>query len=136
MLAVLVMIESVRLSLDSIHSPGPGFVPFFLGLSLAVLSLLSLLVPDQQVKTEAFWNNWERGRNVFFIFAGLGIYLLLLRSAGFFIDTFLLMIYLMKFSGEKGYQRAIVTSALTMVFIYFLFYKLLSIPLPKGMVGV
>lgn len=136
MLAVLVMIESVRLSLDTIHSPGPGFVPFFLGLSLAVLSLLSLLVPDQQVKTEAFWNNWERGRNIFLIFAGLGIYLLLLRSAGFFIGTFLLMIYLMKFSGEKGYKRAVVTSALTMVFIYFLFYKLLSIPFPKGMVGV
>lgn len=130
------MIESVRLSLDTIHNPGPGFVPFFLGLSLALLSLLSFMVPDRQVKPEAFWNNLERGKSIFFIFAGLGIYLVLLSIAGFFIDTFLLMIYLMKFSGEKGYKRALVTSALTMVFIYFLFYKLLSIPLPKGMVGV
>lgn len=130
------MIESVRLSLDTIHNPGPGFVPFFLGLSLALLSLLSFMVSDRQVKPEAFWNNLERGKSIFFIFAGLGIYLVLLNIAGFFIDTLLLMIYLMKFSGEKGYKRTLVTSAVTMVFIYFLFYKLLSIPLPKGMVGV
>lgn len=136
MLSILVMIESARLSLDTVYNPGPGFVPFFLGLSLAVLSLLSFFAPNRQGRSEAFWNHWQRGRNIFFIFAGLGIYLLLFKIVGFFIGTFLLMIYLMQLSGEKGYPRTIAISALAMVFIYILFYKLLSIPFPKGMVGV
>ncbi len=130
------MIESVRLSLDTIHNPGPGFVPFFLGLSLALLSISSFFAPNRQVKSEAFWNNWQKGKPIFYIFASLGIYLLLFRIAGFFIDTFLLLVYLMKLSGQKGYRRALTISALTIIFVYILFYQFLAIPFPRGLLGV
>lgn len=100
--AILVMMESLRLKLDDIHNPGPGFMPFFLGLALAVLSLLSILSPDLRPKASAFWSDWKKGQNIFYIFAGLVIYTLLLKRLGFYLDTFWLMIFLFRFSGEKA----------------------------------
>lgn len=130
------MIESIRLALGDIHNPGPGFVPFFLGLSMLILSTLSFIGPDLKIKGNAFWNNWQKGKNIFFIFAGLIVYVFLFKILGFYIDTFLLMVYLMKLSGEKGYKRSIIVSALTIVVIYIVFYKLLIIPFPEGILGI
>lgn len=135
-LSSLVMIESIRLKLDNIHNPGPGFMPFFLGLSLALLSILSLFFPDARTKVAAFWNDWQRGKSTFYIFAGSIAYLLLFKILGFYIDTFLLMLYLLKLSGEKGYKRPLLVSLLTMVVTYLLFYKLLFIPFTRGILGI
>ena len=49
----LIMIESVRLKIDQFQEPGPGFVPFFLGLALAILSVISLIFPYPQKKAVA-----------------------------------------------------------------------------------
>ena len=98
----LVMIESVRLKLDDIHEPGPGFVPFFLGLTLAILSIIAFIFPDPQKKMAAFWNDWQKGRSIIYIFAGLVVYLFLFKILGFYIDTFLLMTFLMKMSEKMG----------------------------------
>jgi putative tricarboxylic transport membrane protein len=135
-LSCLVMIESVRLRLNTIHNPGPGFMPFFLGLSLALLSILSLFSPDLRRKGLAFWNGWQRSQSTFYVFAGLIAYLLLFKVLGFYVDTFLLMVYLIKISGEKGYKRLLLVSLLTMVVTYLLFYKLLYIPFPQGLLGI
>ena len=61
----------------------------------------------------AFWNDWRKGRGIIFIFAGLVVYLLLVRILGFYIDTFLLMTFLLKMFGEKGYKRPLLISLLT-----------------------
>jgi len=132
----LIMVESVRLKLDDVHNPGPGFMPFFLGLSLAVLSILFLSFPDPRRKGAAFWNDWQRGKSTFYIFAGLTVYLLLFKILGFYIDTFLLMVFLQKFSGEKGYRRPLLISLLTTGVTYVLFYKLLFIPFPQGLLRI
>ncbi len=132
----LIMIESVRLRLDDIRDPGPGFVPFFLGLTLAVLSIIAFIFPDKQKKMAAFWNDWQKGRVIIFIFAGLVVYLFLVRVLGFYIDTFLLMTFLLKTFGEKGYKRPLIVALLTVGVTYLLFHKLLFIPFPQGLLGI
>jgi len=132
----LIMIESVRLRLDDIRDPGPGFVPFFLGLTLAGLSIIAFIFPDSQKKMKAFWNDWRKGRAIIFIFAGLVVYLALVRVLGFYIDTFLLMVFLLKMSGEKGIKRPLVVALLTVGITYLLFHKLLFIPFPQGLLGI
>jgi hypothetical protein len=132
----LIMIESVRLKLDDIRDPGPGFVPFFLGLTLAILSIIAFIFPDTQKKMVAFWNDWQKGRVIIFIFAGLVVYLLLVKILGFYIDTFLLMTFLLKMSGEKGVKRPLLVSLLTVGVTYLLFQKLLFIPFPQGLLGI
>jgi putative tricarboxylic transport membrane protein len=132
----LIMIESVRLKLDEIRDPGPGFFPFFLGLTLAILSIIAFIFPDKQKKMAAFWNDWQKGRGIIVIFAGLIVYLLLVRILGFYIDTFLLMTFLMKTFGEKGIKRPLLISLLTVGVTYLLFHKLLFIPFPQGLLGI
>lgn len=135
-LSCLVMIESVRLKLNTIHNPGPGFMPFFLGLSLAILSILSLLFGNLRKKEPVFWKGWQKGQSTLYIFAGLIAYLLLFKVLGFYVDTFLLMVYLIKISGEKGYKKPLFVSLLTMAVTYLLFCKLLFIPFPQGLLGI
>jgi len=135
-LSCLAMMSSVRLRLNNVHNPGPGFMPFFLGFSLAVLSILSLFFPDFRNKGVALWKDWQRGRSTFYIFIGLVAYLLLFKILGFYIDTFLLMFSLQKVSGEKGYKRPLLVSLLTMGITYLLFYKLLFIPFTQGLFGI
>ena len=94
------MWESWRLKLNDIYDPGPGFAPFFLALSLAVLSVLALIFPAPQKKAAAFWNDWQKGQSVIYIFVGLVVYLCLFKILGFYIDTFLLMVFLVRLSGE------------------------------------
>jgi hypothetical protein len=111
-------------------------MPFFLGLSLALLSILSLFFPDRRDKGPAFWKNWQRGKSTIYMLAGLIAYLLLFKVLGFYVGTFLLMVYLIKISGEKGFKRPFLISLLTMVVTYLLFYKLLFIPFPQGLLGI
>lgn len=131
-----IMVESVRLKLDAIRDPGPGFVPFFLGLALAILSVIALIFPDRQQKMAAFWNDWRKGRDIPIIFAGLIVYLLLIRILGFYIDTFLLMAFLLRIFGEKGLKRPLIVALLTVGVTYLLFHKLLFIPFPQGLLGI
>jgi hypothetical protein len=130
------MIESVRLKLDAIRDPGPGFVPFFLGLTLAILSVIAFIFPDRQVRMAAFWNDWRKGRDILFIFAGLIVYLLLIRILGFYIDTFLLMAFLLKIFGERGLKRPLIIALTTVGVTYLFFHKLLFIPFPQGLLGI
>ncbi len=132
----LVMIESVRLKLDDVREPGPGFLPFVLGLTLAVLSVIAFLVPDAQKKAAAFWDDWQKGRGIIAIFAGLIVYLALVRVLGFYIDTFLLMAFLLKMSGEKGFKRPLLVALITVGVTYLLFHRLLFIPFPAGFLGI
>ena len=130
------MWESLDLSIGDIHNPGPGFVPFFLGLSLVTLTFLSFLAPDLNIKGDAFWNNWKEGRNILYIFAGLIVYLVLFNPLGFYLDTALLLIYLMKLAGEKRMKKNVLVCGVAIITIYLLFSKLLIIPFPRGFLGI
>ena len=130
------MLESMRLKLGTIHNPGPGFMPFFLGLALALLAVLAFFFPESPENATPFWKDWQTGKSTFYIFAGLILYVLLLKPLGFYIDTFLLMFFLMRLSGERGYKRPLSVSLFTVVITYVVFYKLLYIPFPRGLLGI
>lgn len=132
----LVMWESWRLKLNDVYDPGPGFAPFFLALTLAGLSVFSLIFPAPPKQIVAFWNDWKNGKGVCFIFAGLVVYLILFRILGFYIDTFLLMVFLVKLSGGAGYKQPLLVALLTVGITYILFHKLLFIPFPQGILGI
>jgi putative tricarboxylic transport membrane protein len=124
----------LRLSLEDIHNPGPGFMPFALGIALLLLSLLVVLVPGKKPK-EAVWD-WIALKRNLFILAGLLIYMLLFKPLGFYLATFLLLVFLMKLSGEKRFKRSLAISFITIVLIYIVFYRLLVIPFPQGILRI
>jgi putative tricarboxylic transport membrane protein len=136
LLGILVSVDSARLLLGDIHNPGPGFVPFFLGLAMAILSTLSFFMPTGRKSAEAFWNNWQKGKNVFAIFAGMFIYLVLLSAMGFYLDTLWFLVYLIRLSGGRSYARSFRIAVPTMIVVYLVFGRLLIIPFPRGILGL
>jgi hypothetical protein len=67
---------------------------------------------------------------------GLVLYLLLLKHLGFYLDTFLLMIFLFRFSEERSYPKIFLYSLTTVCAIYILFHRLLFIPFPQGILKI
>jgi len=109
-------------------------MPFVLGIALLLLSLLVLFMPEKRPK-EAVWERSALKRNLL-ILAGLVIYILLFKPLGFYVTTFFLLVYLMKLSGEKGLKRSVTISFITVALIYIVFYRLLVIPFPQGILGI
>ena len=109
-------------------------MPFALGIALLLLSLLVFLVPGEKPK-EPIWN-WDALKSNLLILAGLVIYMFLFKPLGFYLTTFLLLVYLMKLSGEKGLKRSVAISFITVFLIYIVFYRLLVIPFPQGILGI
>jgi len=54
----------------------------------------------------------------------------LLSTVGYLIGTVISLFLMIKFAGFKGYVIPLITSLAVSLFFYFVFYKLLSVPLP------
>jgi len=78
----------------------------------------------------------KEGKPILFIAGGLLLYLALMKVLGFYTDTFLLLVYLMRCFGEKRYWRSVALSLIIIVVVYFIFYKVFIIPFPEGMIGL
>ena len=109
-------------------------MPFALGIALLFLSLLVVLMPGKKPQ-EAVWDRNALKRNLL-ILAGLLIYMILFKPLGFYLSTFLLLAYLMKLSGDKRLKRSLAISFITVVLIYIVFYRLLVIPFPSGILKI
>jgi len=70
-----IMAQSARLSLGNLHNPGPGFMPFILGFSMILLSLLSY-VESRPAADREKTNLWEEEKPVLLILGGLISHLL------------------------------------------------------------
>ena len=124
-----------RLGLGSVTDPGPGFIFFWSGLLLALLSLILLTTSLQGVTGErrkVTGVNWEK---ISLVLAALVFYALFLETLGFLITTFLLMSFLLRLDEEMGRLRVLVTAGAAALGSFALFELWLKIRLPKGIFG-
>ncbi len=130
-----IMAQSLNLSLGNFHNPGPGFMPFILGFSMVLLSLLSYLESRSKPNCEKM-NLWEAEKPILLIFGGLILYLGVMNVLGYSFSTFLLLIYLMRACGLRNGWRRVWISAVTVIVVYIVFYRLFIIPFPEGVLGI
>jgi hypothetical protein len=81
-------------------------------------------------------NLWKEEKPILFIFGGLILYLFLMNVLGFYVSTFLLLMYLIRACGLKEGWRSVWISAVTVIVVYVVFYKLFIIPFPEGVLGI
>jgi putative tricarboxylic transport membrane protein len=70
------------------------------------------------------------------LFAGIFIsfaYTFLMNPMGFLISTFLLLISLMYLMGQRNFKSILPLAAGFTISIYYVFAKILQIPLPRGL---
>ena len=117
--------------------PGVGFLPFWLGVVMAILSVLLILkswrLPAGQTK-RVFPG---RGPliSIAAVMAGLAVYILLIEVLGFLVDTFLFIVFLLGGVERERLRMALPVAILTAGALYIIFHVLLEVTLPKNMFG-
>ncbi len=131
---VLIFWQGGSLSMGSLNSPGPGFFPKLLAITIIVLSIF-LNIPrtkkGQGIQSLSYWLNWR----VSIVFAALIGYFLSLDYLGFVISSFLLMIFLFIGIDSHKWYKALLGAILTIGLVYVLFEILLKSNLPQGVFG-
>lgn len=134
-LSLFVMVLSNKLGLGKLHHPGPGFMPFYIGVLLLIISLYLLLRyilkkgdrGETAKKDQSQIDLWK----IAIVVASLIAYSLFLERLGFLIATFILVTLLFKTAGMRRWSFTFMSSVLTVLVTYFLF-TYLGLNFPKG----
>ena len=138
----LFIVGSLQQGLIRRGAPGPGFVPFITGIILVVLALMVLLPSlfgkhwEGEGMVEKFFP--ERGslKRILLAIAALVAYGLAVNYAGYFITTFVFMIFACRLMEPEKWRTVLIVSLATAGISYFLFIRLLDVPLPIGILGI
>jgi putative tricarboxylic transport membrane protein len=136
-ISIFVFIASLRLGIGAFHSPGPGFIPFWSSIMLALFTCIllgiSLFKKKEAVRPADVWKGLRWGSTIIVV-AALIFYCLALPNIGYILATFGLMIVLFSLGKMKPWV-VILGSLLTVVLSYSLFDYFLKMPLPRGIFG-
>jgi hypothetical protein len=138
-LSIFIITLSCKLGLGRLRSPGPGFMPFLIGLCLLLISLYSLInLLVQQHRAAVPKREDEDKSNLTKIFAvtlSLLVYTFVLEELGYLVATIpLLGILFGCGGGKKRWKTVVMASALTGFITYFGFMYL-GVQFPVGIFG-
>lgn len=138
-IGLLICYLSRRAHLGTFIEPGPGFMPFVVGLFISVVSLIMLLtqILSRASKQDAFdiglvFRRVPKNR-LGLTAAVLVCYALLLGKLGYIIATFLLMWFLLYDWKKKNWVASLLSSLGIVMGSYLLFEVWLRSQLPRGL---
>ena len=139
LIGILTIIGGYHLGLGRVNKPGSGFIFFWAAFLLIILSTIDLAgtifskaILEKYKREPPIWTG-GRWKNLVMVFLSLVGYIYFLEILGFRISTFLLMIFLFKIVEPTGWFTAIFSSLITVSISWLLFYFLLNVPLPTGL---
>jgi len=140
-LSVAICIHSYKLGLGRFHDPGPGFLFFWSGMVLGVLSLVILLQTvkgRKEASKESQKNIFENVKwiKIVSVMVFLVIYGLILEWLGFLLSTIFFIAFLLQSIEAKKWYIVIFVSIGSAVLSYVLFDLCLQARLPKGIFGI
>ena len=140
-IGLYVGIKAYLLGLGSLHHPGPGFIFFVAALLLIILSLFDLGASlakkpgkGQGGTGDSLWRG-VRWQKVLLVIGGLSAYIYCYNLLGFFVSTFLIMVFLFKGVEPTKWWVAIASSIVTISISYGIFKVWLEVPFPAGILG-
>jgi putative tricarboxylic transport membrane protein len=125
--------EGFMLKLGPARAPTPGFMIFWMGVVILILSALFFIetftIPWQEHK--ALWRGgrWRRGAK---LMAALFLYVAVFQLLGFILSTFLLLVFLFKGLEPQSWRNALLLSAATIAICYLIFGVFLELQFPAG----
>jgi putative tricarboxylic transport membrane protein len=139
-LAGFILFEVRKLPLGSLRVPQTAFFPSTLAVLLLLFSLAALLLALRQTESEAGpapqkidAEGWSR---IGVTLAALVGFALALERIGYLASTFIVMILLLRAIEAQKWHVVLLVALLTSLLSYFLFARLLGVPLPAGALGL
>lgn len=135
-LSVFVMIFSHHLDLGNFQNPGPGLMPFLVGIALLLAAIIILIksflnIKEGHDKVEGVAPSEINFCKVGLVLGALFTYAFLLEKLGYLVTTSLLLIFLFKIAGSQKWRSILAASVLTVI-ITFLLFTFLGLRFPKG----
>lgn len=128
---------SHRLGLGTLTRPGPGFLTFWSGVILCVLSGVVFIQGtmarrgEEGMALQGLWTGMNWSKPIHVVLALL-TYVLVFTSLGFLLTTSFLLLFLFKGIEPETWRRAFLSAALASLVSYVLFGIWLQVQLPKG----
>ena len=138
LIGVFFALYARTVEIGTFTEPGPGFLPFWAGLTLVAMSIILLLrsyATKARAAKLAFFPLPDSWKRVLATFLSLIAYNLLLTPLGFTVTTFLFLIFLVRFIFPQTWKRTLVVGALGSIFARLLFINFLETQLPRGLLG-
>lgn len=133
---ILVSVESARLGLGTLHRPGPGFLFFYTGIFVSIISLIILTSAFLTNKMEGVRENiFGASRNIWkavYVLIAIFLYALLMEPLGFIPVTLLLFLFILGILERKRWIVTMLTSVAVTAAAYLIFETALQSQLPKG----
>jgi putative tricarboxylic transport membrane protein len=138
-LSGLVIWESWQMPPSATFGPGAGFLPFWLGVLLAVLAAILFISAWRRQATDLDTASIFPGKQALFaiaaVTAGLAGYILFIDVLGYLVDTFLFVVFLVKFVEHEKWPLTLKVALVTTAGLFITFQILLKITLPSNMFG-
>lgn len=134
----IVVWSTTTLEMGTLRHPGPAFLPTLSGVFIASLAIVVLVQAKRNKGQKTGDPFWIKG-SIFRIIVMIGIllsYAFVLEHLGFVASTFLLMLLIVTQVARASLLAGIIESSIATGGAYLLFGYLLSIPLPKGVLGM
>jgi putative tricarboxylic transport membrane protein len=137
---------SLKYPLDTWACPGPGVFPMIVGGFLVVLAVWQLAQaiwkwkraegtgapPGQGGAPGAYFREHPGEKAAVSLIAGFVVYILMMQWVGFFVSTFLFVLFASRLSESRDWWRPVLLSAGIDLFCYLLFIFWLKLNFPKG----
>jgi putative tricarboxylic transport membrane protein len=136
--SVVASIESYRLGLGTLHQPGPGFLFFWTGIAMVIMSIVVIIRAWGLLKAgEAPSSIFEKENllKIVFVLLALFLYAFLMEILGFILITLLLFLFLLGMIEKKSWYFTLFVSIAVTVIAYLLFETWLKSQLPQGILG-
>ena len=139
-ISALFCLGSTRFSYGTLHNPGPGFLPFWLGVVLGLLSIglliKSTLHPKETWSVRNLLTEKVRWGKVLLTLAALVLYGVLINYLGFLLITFFFMGFLIRFVDPQPWKKVIGWALAGSAGSYLIFEVWMKLRLPRGFLGV
>jgi len=133
LVGLYVIREGYVIHLGKLREPGPGFLLFWSGIILCGLSAFTFIkaVSAQEKDSKKMWEGIEWHKPLLVLIISF-TYAFFFMKIGFLISTFLLMLFLFKFSKYQKWPMAVGASLLSTIVSWVIFDFCLKTQFPKG----
>jgi putative tricarboxylic transport membrane protein len=136
--SLAVMEGARRMPPSGTFGPGAGFLPFWLGLAMAALSIILLVsatrAPAPVGGRSPFPTGWKL-LPIIEAIGGLAAFIFLLETLGFLLSIALLTAFLLRVVEREGWGMTLAVAVANAGVLYVIFKMMLGVSLPKNAFG-
>ncbi|MDZ4164119.1 MAG: tripartite tricarboxylate transporter TctB family protein [Smithellaceae bacterium] len=139
-LSLWLILESQKFNYSSKFGPGPGFLPFWLGIILASIALYLLVSTFRGERRKEMdeprlpgWGSLSRIGLIMLIMAGFALFV---NSLGFILTVFFFVSMLLFVLEGDGFVKSLFYGVMFSAVVFLIFRYWMELDLPKGLLGI